>query len=446
VKWIVFLSALLIVVPLLAHRAVVSPLARKVIVGLVGFSVFHVVDINLISDETYRGDSTGLEVTTIDLMVLSLFIAQRFRGGPRLEGGGPKLTFVRLFYLAAAVASVFAAPLIMRSSYSVWKLLRMFFAFSVMAVELADMAQARALLIGLGAGVLTQAGLALEQRYLKGLVRAVGSQPHPNSLAMLCNLVTPVALSLWLAGHARRFNAAIVLCGSLCVVLSLSRGGIMMLAVSTALCVAVSLAKEMNVRKLAVVGTLMVGGLIGLAKSLDSIIERFTNAPAASEEARDKFNLAAEAMVRDNPFTGVGINMFSHVLEHGGYAEQFELASVDKNGIAHHIYWLTAAELGYIGLAAYLLLLGAVLWMAVRLARSRGVRGDVALGMAAGLFVTYVQGTAEWIARQTAMSYGFWLFAGTLSAFTALEMAEMARARSARAAALPSPLEAARVS
>ncbi|HZF53832.1 MAG TPA: O-antigen ligase family protein [Polyangiaceae bacterium] len=438
-KWIVFLSALLLIVPLVAHRAAVSPLARRVLVGLVGFSVFHVADINLISDETYRGDSTGLEVTTIDLMVLSLFIAQRIRNVPRFEG--PKLTFVRLLYLAAAVASLMAAPLLLRSSFSVWKLLRMFFAFSVMAVELTDIAQARAALLGLGAGVLTQAGLALEQRYLQGLVRAVGSQPHPNSLAMLCNLVTPVALSLLLAGHARRFNAAVVAAGALCVILSLSRGGIMMLAVSTSLCVAVSLARELNARKLAVVGTLMVGGLIGLAKSIDSILDRFANAPAASEEARDKFNLAAQAMVKDHPFTGIGINMFSHVLDHGGYADQFELPAVDRNGIAHHIYWLTAAELGYIGLAAYLLLLGAVLWMAVRLARARGVRGEIALGMAAGLFVTYVQGTAEWIARQTAMSYGFWLFAGMLAALTAKEVATRAKA-----AALPSPLEAARIS
>jgi hypothetical protein len=29
----------------------------------------------------------------------------------------------------------------------------------------------------------------------------------------------------------------------------------------------------------------------------------------------------------------------------------------------------------------------------------------------AGLTVTYLQGTAEWIARQTTMSYCFWLFA-----------------------------------
>lgn len=439
-KWIVFLSAIFIIVPLLAHRAVVSPFVRRVVVGLVGFSVFHMVDINLITDETYRGDSTGIEVAAIDLMVLSLFIAQRVRKAPRIEG--PKLRFVRYFYLAAAVVSLLAAPLLLRSSYSVWKLLRMFFAFSVMAVELTDLAQARALLIGLGAGVLTNAGLALEQRYVAGLVRAVGSQPHPNSLAMLCNLVTPVALSLWLAGHARRFNAAVVVAGALCVILSLSRGGIMMLAVSTAICVIASLAKEMNGRKLAVVGSLAAGGLVVLAKSLDSIIDRFTNAPPASEQARDKFNMAAEAMARDNPFTGIGINMFSHVLEHGGYADRFDLAPVDRNGVAHHIYWLTAAELGYIGLFAYLLLLASVLWTAIRLARARGVRGEIALGTAAGLFVTYVQGTAEWIARQTPMSYGFWLFAGMLSALTA---AEWVRARSEKAA-MPPGLEVARIS
>ena len=40
----------------------------------------------------------------------------------------------------------------------------------------------------------------------------------------------------------------------------------------------------------------------------------------------------------------------------------------DRNGIAHHIYWLTAAELGYGGVAAYVLLLVVVWGSALRLA------------------------------------------------------------------------------
>ncbi len=431
-KWIVFLGAILVALPIMAHYAASSTWARRLLVGLMAFSVFHVIDINLISDETYRGDSTGIEVTTIDLVALALFIAQRIRGAA--PEGGPKFTWARYIYLGAAVASLLASPIALRSGYSVWKLARMFFAFSVMAVELTDLAQMRAALYGLGAGVISQAVLALEQRYVQGAVRVVGSQAHPNTLAMLVNLVTPVALALWLTGHKKRFNAAVVAAGALCVVMSLSRGGILMFAVGAAVCVIGSLAKEMNLRKLAVVGALMIGGLVVLAKSIDTIIERFTNAPPASEEARALFNRAAEAMVEDRPFFGVGINMYSHVLEHGGYADRFELARVDRNGVAHHIYWLTAAELGYVGLVAYLALLLVILVTAVRLARLRGLRGDIALGIAAGLFVTYVQGTAEWIARQTPMSYGFWIFAAMLSALAAKRVTAEASPANATAA------------
>jgi O-antigen ligase len=160
----------------------------------------------------------------------------------------------------------------------------------------------------------------------------------------------------------------------------------------------------------------MLGVLLLLAKSLDTILERWSGAPKASEEARVLFNEAARAMLNDHSF-GIGINMYSHVLEHGGYADRLGMAPVDRSGVAHHIYWLTAAELGYVGLAAYALLLIAVLVLAIKAARARDVRGDIALGIAAGLFVTYVHGTSEWILRQTAMSYAFWTAAAMVAAF-----------------------------
>ena len=39
------------------------------------------------------------------------------------------------------------------------------------------------------------------------------------------------------------------------------------------------------------------------------------------------------------------------------------------------------------------------------------VAGDIAVGLVAGFAVTYIQGTAEWIARQTNQSYVFWMLA-----------------------------------
>lgn len=424
-KWIVFLGALLGIVPLLSYGAIRSTPFRRALVGLIAFSVFHTADINIISHETYRGDSSGIEVTTIDLMALSLFVAQRVRGARPFEGF--RFTWSRMLYLGAVLLSLTAAPLLLHATYSVWKLLRMFFAFSVLATEFTDLASVRAALIGLGAGVLSQGLWAMKQRYIDGMHRLSGSQPHPNSLGMLVNLVTPTALALMLAGHKRRFNAAIVATGAVCVILSLSRGAILMFAVSAALVIAGSLAKDFKLRKLAVVGSLMVGGVALLVKSIDTILARFDNAPKASEEARVLFNMAAEAMAKDHAL-GIGINMYSHVLEHGGYADRFELATMDRNGIAHHIYWLTAAELGYAGLAAYLLMLAVIIVAAMRAATIRDIRGDIALGITAGLAVTYIQGTAEWVARQTRMSYAFWLLAALVSGLLAMRARERARA------------------
>jgi hypothetical protein len=411
VKWIVFLVAICVVTPLLARYAARSEVVRRWLVGLMAFSVFHTVDINLIT-ELYRGDSTGIEVTLLDLMALALYAAQRRRRVPTPDG--PRFTWVRFLYLGVAILSMTASPSLMLSWFSVWKIVRMYFVFSVLFVEFAELAQVRAALMGLAAGVISQGVMAVEQRYLGGLVRAVGSQPHPNSLAMLVNLVIPVSLALLLSGHWKRLNAAVLLTGSVCVVLSLSRGGILMLAVAVAIVVLGSLAKDFQLKKLAVVGSLMVGGLLLLAKSIGTILERFTNAPKASEEARVLFNQAAKAMADEHPL-GVGINMFSKVLEAGGYADRFDLAPVDRNGVAHHIYWLTAAELGYIGLTFYIVMLVVILMTAARAAAARGVRGDIALGIAAGFVVTYIQGTAEWIARQTPMSYAFWTLTAILA-------------------------------
>jgi hypothetical protein len=162
---------------------------------------------------------------------------------------------------------------------------------------------------------------------------------------------------------------------------------------------------------------LFVGAAAVLARSLDTIIERFTTAPKESELARKLFNKAAQRMADDHP-TGVGINMYSWVLDHGGYADQLHIEPGDRNGIAHHIYYLCAAELGWWGLASYVLVLAHVFVVALRSARGRGVAGELGVGLSLGLLTMILQGTAEWIARQTPMSYCFWLFAALASALT----------------------------
>jgi hypothetical protein len=191
-----------------------------------------------------------------------------------------------------------------------------------------------------------------------------------------------------------------------------------MFVLASCLVVGMSSLRGIDARKLKIIGSLVVGGLLASLKSFETVYKRFAEAPKESEIARDLFNTAASAMASDHPF-GVGINLYSYALEHDGYAERFNIEAGDRAGIAHHMYWLTAAEAGYIGLACYLLLLASVLVGAARLVRDRGPMGEISVGILAGLTVTYTQGMAEWILRQTPMSYCFWLFAAMVSAFLA---------------------------
>lgn len=411
-KFVVLFCALFVLVPLVAVKASKSELWRKVVIGLIAFDLFNPQHINIVSDENYRGDSRGIEVTTVDLMILAMFVCQRLRKQPGF--GGTRFVGIRLAYLTAVLLSFTATPDAFRSFYSLWKLLRMFFAFDVLATAFADMGLLSAGLYGLAAGVISQGLMAFRQKYVFHMVRVVGSQSHPNSLAMICNLAFPVAFALLLSGKGRRVALITVAIAGLCDIFSLSRGGMMMFVLASAIVFTGSFLRGMTRRKVTVLALSVVAGIAVLAKSADTIINRFVNAPKESEQARVLFNAAAKMMANEHPF-GIGINQYSNVLDHGGYADRLGIAAVDRNGIAHHIYWLTAAELGYFGLATFLLMLGTVLVVGMRSARIPGVRGDVALGLVAGLTVTYLQGTAEWIMRQTTFSYAFWLVAAMIA-------------------------------
>jgi len=88
----------------------------------------------------------------------------------------------------------------------------------------------------------------------------------------------------------------------------------------------------------------------------------------------------------------------------------------DRTGIGNTTSWRATGELGYFGLAAYLLMLAAVFSSAGRAALRPGLAGTLGTGITLGLSTMYLQGTAEWIARQTPMAYAFWMYAAMAAA------------------------------
>lgn len=390
-----------------------QPASRRWALAVLGFLPFaglHAFSISFLVNDWYRGDSAGLEFTAIDCIVLALWLA--------LPGGRPgPFRAVRWLYFTAVLLALPFAPVPLYSLFSVWKLLRMFALVTVVARACEDVDAPPVLLRGIGLGALFQGLLALDQHFRLHRYQAVGAFDHQNTLGMACTLVAPISLAIVLARPGRRLAWAALGGGLLAVLLSLSRGSLVMILVALAAVFCASAARELTWRKVGLgAGALLAAAGVAL-RVWNTWSDRFLNAPKASAEGRVLFERAASMMADDHPL-GLGLNQFSWALEHLGYAQRAGITGYDTRAVVHNIYWLTAAELGWPGLAAYLLLLAAPLWMAASAGlRAKGdLRGDVLLGCAAGLLATYLHGTLEWVARQTAFAYLFWTLAALVAA------------------------------
>lgn len=153
----------------------------------------------------------------------------------------------------------------------------------------------------------------------------------------------------------------------------------------------------------------------------DTIIRRFQEAPESSEEARKEFNAAARDMARDHAL-GVGLNNFSRALtENESYhAHLVVMKSEEQGGVAHHIYLLTAAEMGWSALGVFLLVLGRFLaipaWTGLR---TPGFDGGLQISFALGMMALHTQGLLEWGFRVTPIVYQFLILAAAAMAHAA---------------------------
>jgi len=226
---------------------------------------------------------------------------------------------------------------------------------------------------------------------------------------MAVNLIVPIVLALLLAGQGNALAWTTLGCGVVCVVLSLSRGALAMLVVALVATYLVSVSRRTTARKGIIALSSLAGVFVLAIVSLPSIIRRFESAPEESAAGRRLYEQAAALILHDHPF-GIGINQWSFVSDHMGYAKRVGLEWQDIGGIAHHIYWLTAAEFGYHGFVVFVLLLAAPFVRgAVWLWRDRDdIRADVLGGLYAGLLAMDAQGVLEWNWRQTQVGYLYW--------------------------------------
>lgn len=411
-KWIVFFAALALT-PVLGRWLRMRPKTQPYVWSAIAFLPFFGLDamkINVVSYELYRGDSRGIEITIVDLLVLALSLALPPPRHP-LPYRGAVLAYAAITSLSTfwAVAPLFA-------TFSVWKLMRMILLLRVVSRGCEDVRVAPALLRGMACGIVYELGVALQQRYILHHHQVSASFAHQNTFGMAVNLVVPTMIALVLAKSGGRLALLTIGAGALSIVLTLSRGALMMFGLGALLVFLGSTWRRPTAAKLRTGAIGAAAGAALLAYSWKTIVDRFLHAPKESAEGREQFELAASLMLRDRPL-GVGMNGYSLALGDAGYGARAGIYGYDATGIVHNIYWLTAAEIGYLGFVAFVAILAGPPLVALSGAvRARNdIRGDVLLGLAVGLLLMYFQGTLEWAFRQTTLSYMFWIIAGIIA-------------------------------
>ena len=127
-----------------------------------------------------------------------------------------------------------------------------------------------------------------------------------------------------------------------------------------------------------------------------------------ADESRVQMALAASMILSDHPM-GVGANHFVITAATQGYFARSGLSWIGWGSTVHNAYWLVAAETGYVGLVAFVILLLRPLTVAFLCGwRNRGdKRGDLLLGLGVGLLMVYIHNYFEWVFVTFGVQYIF---------------------------------------
>jgi O-antigen ligase len=420
VKYAVFLSFVGVAVPLIAWLASTSDRWMGRLLAILAFSpvLGDQASINFFSLEAYRGPDRGFEATLTDVLALGLFVALLARAPGKVRWI-PHNTGLMALFFGLAVVSALASGDPYLSMFSIWKMTRVYLIYWVVVNALGTGADPAWILRGFMAAGLYVAVLAFRQKYLDGIYRIYGPFDHSNTVPLFVNLLLPV-LMLWglTANRLSRWEARLVLGTVLgmafAVAATFSRAGAALTVGSMLAAVLIANVVAPNRRARFASAALLIGLAVGGSLAADSFIARIRNAPESSAAARHEFNVAAAAMAKDHVL-GVGLNRFPEVLStNGEYAGHIRVMENEaKAGVAHHIYWLTAAELGWIGLLVFLAIMARLQWLTVRRAlRRRSTDAVLLWGCALGLFCLHASGFLEWAFRITPVTYAFALVAG----------------------------------
>ncbi|HQH73194.1 MAG TPA: O-antigen ligase family protein [bacterium] len=412
-KYILFAIVALSGIPLGAVVALYSKPLRDWMLGALVFSTVlgDMGNINFLSMESYRGPDRGFEINLTDLLAASLTIVLLFKYADRVLWMPFNTTWMVAYFLVALI-STFTSSYPLLGLFTLFKLIKMYIIYWCVLNCLRCGFDLEMVWYGIMGMAIVIPFLALKQKYINGIYRISGPFDHSNSVPLFANQIMPFLLIWGLCD--KRFpllQALLSILGSLglvfAVVATFSRAGMALSALCLVGVLMVSQWRARSVRVTLTSITVFILVSAGSVKVMDSLIDRFQNAPEASEQAREEFNYAAKIMVKDRLF-GVGLNQFSYALTRNSrYNEHIQvMANEEQSGVCHHLYLLTAAEMGYPGLVVSVILILRFLWLAAWHGfRSKSLPGTLLIGLFFGGCAVHLSNFLEWCFRITPIFY-----------------------------------------
>jgi hypothetical protein len=403
-------------------------------------------DINFDGRDWYRGTTRGFEISLVDIFSISLLVSMFLfpRRGEKRWYWPASIGLMVLYFCFAGFCVGITDPHIF-GLFQLSKMLRGLIMFLAVALYVRQERELRLFLFAMALAVCYEGLTALKQRYLYGMHRVEGTVDDSNSLSMYFCTTAPMFVAVITSRLPRYFKllagAAIAL-ACVGVVLTISRTGIVTIALVLACATLTTMTWKITGKKLVMVTLVLLAATGITAKSWKTLSARFKESNLEQEyqnkhgQNRGYYIRLAGAMAADRPF-GVGPNNWSYWVSNeygpklgwhfvpyiGTEKEPSHLVPAGRNiddaqaAPAHSLWALTAGEMGYGGLAIFLLLWFRWLQMGWSFLRKRvdDPMRRIGVGIFFGFCGTFLQSLTEWVFHQTPIFYTFNIMAGVLA-------------------------------
>jgi len=419
IKAIILATSYFIVAPvggmIIAKDKRMEDFAVVLLMFLLGLHINTTV-LMLGSIEWYRGVTKGYEFTMMEVLSISIIFATIFNGKKKFIWL-PMGTLLWFLYVSASSLSILTA---LNTNYvlmSILKHAKVWLIVYAIANYARNRRDIHVVLTGLCIMLIYQFFIVAKMKWIDGFYQVRGLFEHQNPLAMFTYMAVFPILGAAMSPSVSRFRSLFYLftyaCSAIIVLASLSRASLVFFAFGSIVMITMGFFDRITKRRILIVSVMSFGGTLVLLMTIGTILARFNDeGNQASGETRDVMNLAAKAMLDENPL-GIGWNNFGKAINHpyhyGDVIDNWNRERGQKvdydyaKGVVESHYWLLKGETGWLGYLTYMLFITVVTFKTVPLILTRrgSLEASIAAGILIGFSITYVHSSLERVLTQT---------------------------------------------